>query len=385
MRTPLALLNLLNNQLRTAVAVAGVAFAVLLLFMQLGFLSAIRKSGTQIYDELEFDILLKSKDYLFFTDPRSFPKSRLSAVASHPEVEWARPFYTSSSRWRHPTEGSRRVILVLGADPNQPIFSNEDIQQKVSSRLTTDRFILMDTLSRKEFGPVNGRTFGYGDLNQSSELGDRKVLIKGIYTLGGGLAAYGSVLINDEGFANITPGFSSDETSLGVVKLKPGASAASVVEELKAKLPNDVVPETRSYALSHERFIWTWETPVGIIFFAGTVMGVVVGAAIVYQVLSSDIRNRIGEFATLRAMGYSDFFLATVVMQQAAILAVVGFLVGFVLSWLLYGVVGYIAFMPIAMYWQVALFVFVLTFAMCLFSGLIALRKVYSADPASLF
>lgn len=385
MRTPLALLNLLNNRLRTAVAVAGVAFAVLLLFMQLGFLCAVRKSGTQIFDELDFDILLKSEDYLFFTDPRSFPKSRLSAAASHPDVLWARPFYTASNRWMNPKQGDRRVILVLGADPNQPVFANEDIQGKITRHLTSERFILMDTQSRREFGPVDGVRYGPDDLNQFSELGDRRVQIKGLYSLGAGLASYGSVLINDEGFSQVIPGFSRSDVSLGIVKTRPGADADQVVEELRKQLPDDVLVETRHRTLEHEKYIWTGETPAGIIFLAGTLMGAVVGAAIVYQVLSSDIRNRIKEFATLRAMGYGDLFLSGVVMQQATILAVAGYIVGFFLSLVLYEVVGKYALMPIAMYWQVALSVFVLTLFMCLFSGLIALRKVWTADPASLF
>src|SRR4029078_11475092 len=102
MKTPLAWQNLVYNKVRTAVALAGVGFAVILIFMQLGFLGAVRKTATQIYDPLDFDLMLRSPAYLHLTEPRSFPRDRLLQAASLPEVAKARTFYLGLSEWQAP-------------------------------------------------------------------------------------------------------------------------------------------------------------------------------------------------------------------------------------------------------------------------------------------
>ena len=86
MKTPLAWKNLTHNRVRTAIGVAGVGFAVILIFMQMGFKGAIRKTATQIYDALDFDLMLRSPAYLHLTEPRSFPRSRIHQAASLPDV-----------------------------------------------------------------------------------------------------------------------------------------------------------------------------------------------------------------------------------------------------------------------------------------------------------
>ena len=102
MKTPLAWKNLVYNKVRTAVALAGVGFAVILIFMQMGFLGAVRKTATQIYDALDFDLMLRSPTYLHLTEPRSFPRERVLTAASLPDVALARLFYLGLCEWQAP-------------------------------------------------------------------------------------------------------------------------------------------------------------------------------------------------------------------------------------------------------------------------------------------
>jgi len=134
MKTPLAWKNLVHNKVRTAVALAGVGFAVILIFMQLGFLGAVRKTATQIYDALEFDLMLRSPTYLHLTEPRAFPRERVFQAASLPEVKKAKPFYLGLSEWQAPQpddarpdewQGDWRGIITMGVDPNDPPFIPE--------------------------------------------------------------------------------------------------------------------------------------------------------------------------------------------------------------------------------------------------------------------
>ena len=171
MSTPLAWKNLLHNKVRTSIGVAGVGFAVILIFMQLGFLGAIKKTATQIYDALDFDLMLRSPAYLHLTEPRSFTRQRVYQAASLPEVSRARPFYLGLSEWQAPIEdnvplgyesddpedpaGQWRSIITMGTDPNDPGFRRDDIRE-LARQLTDPRFVLIDSQSKPEYGPVDG-------------------------------------------------------------------------------------------------------------------------------------------------------------------------------------------------------------------------------------
>src|SRR5437870_2447241 len=122
MRTPLAWHNLLHERTQTLVAVAGVAFAVLLIFVQLGFFLAVRNTATLIYDALDFDLALVSSEYLDILRPGSFPRDRLIAARGWASVRAVRPLSVGIHGWRNPEDASRirRNLLVLGVDPDDP-------------------------------------------------------------------------------------------------------------------------------------------------------------------------------------------------------------------------------------------------------------------------
>lgn len=384
MRIPLAWLNLVHSKVRTALAVAGVAFAVVLIFMQLGFLGSAEQSATLVFESLDFDVLIRSRHYLHLIASRTFPRGRLDQAESTPGVERATPIYLVSDFWRNPHDGSKRAMLIIGVNPTDPIFSAPEIQRKLAL-LTVPEFVLVDQKSRREFGPQDKRRFGDADIGAETELAQKQVRIVGHFMLGMGFVADGDVITSIEGFQRFRPRQAPQEVSLGLVKVQPSADPETVAAELRTVLPEDVEVLTRSDVLGREVRHWVWETSIGLIFQLGVVVALVVGTAIVYQVLSSDVTNHLPEYATLKAMGYSGNYLASVVLQQAVVLAVLGFVPGFVVSAALYALTRATARIPIDMTLSRVLFVLGLTIVMCTISGLGALRKVRSADPADLF
>src|SRR5580698_9340708 len=117
MRTQLAWYNLVHNKVRTGVATAGVVFAIVLMFMQLGFLEAVKVSATLIYDVLDFDICLRSKDYLHLADARTIPRQRLIQAMGVPGVEITAPLTIASAGWHNAQSGQRRALLCFGVVP----------------------------------------------------------------------------------------------------------------------------------------------------------------------------------------------------------------------------------------------------------------------------
>jgi len=384
MRTPLAWKNLTHNKMRTAVAVAGVTFAVVLMFMQLGFLGSIETTVTMIYDALDFDLVLRSRGYLHLSDPRSFDRNRLYQAASTAGVADVVPLYVELNTWQNPLNGRRRAILTMGIRPREKVFTIDEIQRKVQ-RLTDREYALIDRKSRHEFGPRCGRRFSDADIGQVAEVGGRRIELVGHFELGTGLAADGAILLNQDGFARLLPGRTIDEVSLGLIRLEPRANPEAVAVDLRRRLPEDVDVLRRDEVVRRELDRWIRETSIGVIFQLGVVVVLLVGTAIVFQVLSSDVSSHMPEYATLKAMGYTSGYLCRVVLWQAVLLAVLGYLPGLVLAEGLYRVTSYLSNLPIVNTPGRMLLVAALTVAMCTVSGLGALRKVVTAEPAELF
>lgn len=397
MRTQLAFHNLAHNRIRTAIAVAGVAFAVTLVFVQLGFRGGVETTATLIYDALDFDILLRSPDYLHLCETRSFPRERLLQAAATEGVVAAKPFYISIHQWQQPRDFSSRGIVVMGTDPQDPVFKLPEIRAK-AHELAAPEFVLIDTKTRPEYGPTDGKKFGDADIGVSTSLGYRRVEIIDHFELGTGLAANGAVLMSTQGFARVMQGYQpADEVSLGLVCVDDPAQVDEVKRRLEEKFQSlatletggqhvgDVEVVTRQEALDAELRRWIKQTPIGRIFEVGVYVALFIGGAIVYQILSTDIANMMKEYATLKAIGYTRRYLTWVVLQEAVLLAVLGYLAALVISLACYSVTSVTSGLPITMTRERLVVVLGLSFLMCIASGWIAQRKLHKADPADLF
>lgn len=323
MKTPLAWNNLIHNKVRTSAAVIGVTFAVALVFLQLGFLGTTTQTASRIYDVLDFDVLIRSQETRRLAETQPFPRSRLDAASSLAGVREVHPLCIGFRRWRVPVgkdAGFGRPLLVIGVKPDDTVFRSAEMQAK-TALLTDPEFALIDRRSRSEFGPRNGGSFADADIGSESEVNRRRIRIVGHYALGASFDADGSIIVSDEGFSRISPGWTSEVAGLGLVKLDgPDVDAATIADRLNALLPPDVQAFSRNDVISRERHLWLWDESIGLIFLMGVAVAVVVGTVIVYQILSSDVLSHLPEYATLIAIGYRNRFLSRVVLFQAVIL-----------------------------------------------------------------
>jgi putative ABC transport system permease protein len=374
-QTPLAWLNLAHERVRTLVAMAGVAFAIILILMQLGFYYSVRLTASLVYDKLDFDLLLTSPDYLYMVRSGIVPRERLYQAESHPDVVRAMPLYVGLNLWRMHDTGHERGILLMGVNPVDHVFMLPEVDgQRV--KIEQLYHVLMDRMSHPDFGPHTPGTI--------AEIGGKRIDVTGDFKLGTGFSADGAVICSDVTFSRLMPARPLDSLSLGLVKLRPGAVPERVAGELAALLPEDVTVYTRPQINAQERNHWVTRTSVGIIFGLGVILAVLVGVAIVYQVLASDIDNRLSEYATLKAMGFPPGYLSWTVLTQSFILAVGGFIPGVIISRTLYSITSRAAHVPMEMTFSMAAGVFLLGVLMCAISGLLSLRKVQNADPATL-
>ena len=366
---------------RLASAVTGVVFASLLVFMQLGFNDALYDSATSIARAIRGDIILFSRQSETTSRTSSLPRARLMQALADPDVVRVTPVYLGQAMWKNPETAARRSIVVLGADPDADVFALEGASE-AAQRLRQRDTLLFDTRSRPEYGPIGERAARGAT---TVEVADRTMEVVGLFRLGVSFAADGNILTSDVNFHRLVRDRTPDMIDVGAVFLQAGADAQAAKSRLQRLLPDDVLVMTHDEFVTGERAFWANSTPISFIFLFGVGMGLVVGSVIVYQILFTEIANHLPEYATLKAMGYTDRYLMAVVLSEALILATMGFVPGLVLSWWLFGISADATLLPMRLRPDMAALVFALIFSMCAASGALAVRKLRDANPAEMF
>ena len=382
---PIAWLQLWAEKLRLLVALFGVGFAVILIFMQLGFQEALFQSSVKWHGNLVYDVAMISPKMDFIVQPEPFPRRRLVQALAVPGVEGVSPLYLGLGRWRNPEAPEEtRSIYVVGFDPSDEVFVSSEIQAH-AERLRLPDVLVYDALSRPEFGPIPALFRESGGRGFETEVADRRVRVAGLFEMGTSFGIDANVVTSDLNFQRLFPHVSPSHVNLGLIRLEPGSDPETARRQIAAAMPEDVLVLTRAGFIQRELDYWSTSTPIGYVFSLGVIIGLTVGGIIVYQILFADVSDHLQEYATLKAMGYTNGFLSGVVLREAAILAVLGFVPGLGLTLLLYRSAGTATRLPIEMTGERAALVLGLTVVMCCVSALIALRKVRSADPAEIF
>ncbi|WP_373525590.1 ABC transporter permease DevC [Nostoc sp.] len=381
-KTPLAWRQLMKEKTRLVVAVAGITFADTLMFIQLGFESALFDSAMKPHRNLQADLVLINPQFQTLFSVKNFSRERLYQALGYEGVQSVNSVYINTGQWRNPKTRLDRAILVWGVDPVEPAFKSIEIKQNQEQLKQLDQ-VLFDQAGRLEYGTVGDIFKKTG--NFETELNNRAVNVKGLFSEGASFAADGNVIASDSTFLRLFPETKPDRIAVGLIALKPGINPEKVRSQLALDLPKDVRVLTPEEFAKVERSYWQASTPIGFIFGLGVGVGFIVGIVIVYQILYSDVSDHLPEYATLKAMGYTDNYLLGVLIQEAFLLAVLGFLPGFILSSGLYQVAYAATLLPIFMTIERAIQVWILTVIMCSISGAIAMRKLRAADPADIF
>jgi putative ABC transport system permease protein len=382
-KTPLAWLQMSQQKARLLVATAGIAFADLLMFVQLGFQDALFDSQVRPYATLEGDLFLVDKLSDNLASVKSFSRDNLYQAAGIDGVASVSLLYIGQADWRNPDNQASRRIFVYGIDPNQPAFDFPEVNQHLDELKLLNRALFDKAGGLPQLGDV---PFLLEKENRLSvQVNNFEIQIVGLFTLGSSFSAEGNLITSDSTFLRLFTQRQANEIDVGIVKVKSGATIEQVYADLQAILPDNLLVLTLDEFTARERAYWTTGSPIAYIFAFGVAIGFLVGTVIVYQILYTDISDHLPEYATLKAMGYSDAYFMRTIIQEALILAALGFVPGVLLSTGLYALAQSATLLPIAMKLSRAASVLVLTIVMCIGAGAIALRKLQQADPADIF
>jgi putative ABC transport system permease protein len=386
-RTPLAWYNLTHNKRRLAVALAGVTFAVVLMFVEWGFRNAMLDSTVALIDHINGDLLIVHKRSYSLVAPEPFSRQRLFQALAVEGVKESHPIYIEyGANWLNPVDHKQHSIRAIGVNPKAGVLDFAELHSH-SADLHLPYRILFDTRSRLPSFGINPTQVSP---DQDFDLSNKPVRIVGTFDLGTDFGTEGNVLMSDATFMSLfRPQISEDAApagvDLGVIRLNDGANPREVQRRLAETIGQDVDILTKEEFSKREKNFWKNSTPIGFAFAFGMAIGFIVGVVICYQVLATDVADHLPQFATLKAIGYSNRYVIGVVLQEALLLGTVGFIPGLLISLVIYQFLSAQTGLPMAALPDRVLFLFALTIGMCIISGLIAQRKVQTADPAEVF
>jgi putative ABC transport system permease protein len=353
---------------------------VLLMLMQLGFEQAFFDSSLEIIRGLDGDILIQSAHKYQFATRDPFPRSNLDIARKVAGVASARPLYADwfNFLWKNPFDDKVFLVRAFGFDPDAPVFRYPDVNAN-REKLKDPNTLLVDRRGRHFLGMDGGAT--------EAEVNGAKVKIVGSFALGPDFQSDGTLIMSERTFTSMLRGPAGNPGAIdvGVLNVDAGHDPIAIQQALRKALPDTIAVFTKPELIEFERKFQAAVSSAGPIFAMGTIVGFVVGMLISYQVTYTDLADQLPQYATLKAMGYRTGYLLRVVFEQASFNAFAGWIPAWLLSLLLYYIIGQLALLPLHMTVNVTFVSLGLTLGMCLISAAIAVRRVIKADPAEVF
>ena len=381
-RTPLAWRQVIHRPMRLAAAIAGVTFANVLVFFQLGLSGGLYDSQKRPIQSIAGELVMVSGRYLYLGEQLNFPRSRLTQALGVQGVRAVTPLSLGLSEWLNTSTRQQKQALIFGITPANPALRIAELESQAPLLQRNDS-LLFDTRSKRNAGPVVETVRASG--RYATELRGVRAVVDGLFTMGLTFAADINLITSDTNFKNYFPDQSADDIQMGVIQLEPGADPRQVQATLRSFLDPSVQVVTITELEAKEVAYWRRNTSFGIIFGLGVLVGLVVGGIIVYQILYSDVSDHIGEYATLKAIGYDDNFVVAIILQEALILALLSFPPSLLLSLGLYGFLAKATSLMVVMTAERAALVFLFTLLMSGASGWLATGKLRRLDPAEIF
>jgi putative ABC transport system permease protein len=398
---PLAWRNLAHDKVRFALFASGIGFAVVLMGVQYGIMNAMLDSNTVLIERMKCELVLVSPNRESLMFPAGVSQRRVEQAKGVAGVKSAAPVYLEyqTAELRHTASDPQkrtntRRVRVIGVDPSADLLDLPGVSAAEWQALNTPGTALYDRKSRPHPDQTNHpgeSVFGKLAPGTRTELAGRDITLVGGFDMGFDFSCDGSLVVSDRTFAKwvrapVHPLDPLAEVDLVAVKLQPGADPEEVRKTLRAKFTEgDVLVLTRAEMVAREKEFWWRATPIGFAFGAGVLLGFVVGMVICYQILASDVADHLPEYATLKALGYTNGYLSWVVLQESLILAAVGFVPGMAVTYVTYLLLTEITGLPLMLTPGRFALVLGLTVVMCVVSGALAVRKVKKVDPADVF
>jgi len=311
-----------GDRARFLVATAGATVAIFALLLHLAFLRAVEHKATQVYGLFDAQVVLVSDRFQFLYRMADFPVARLRQALSHPGVAKAAVVRVDNSTWTTSETRTEASLLLIGVDFDADFLADQVVRAALPE-LQIARRVLLDRRSDPSLGEVR--------VGLTGSIGSQIATVAGVYELGLPMYAAATAIVANSDFDLFTRN-DPRRAQLGLLRLAPGADAAAVAADLKRLLPDDVRVMTRSELMRRESDFFLEVKPLGIMMRTGLLIGLMVGAVALFQVMSSQIEVRMRDFAVLRAIGFEARFTYAICACQLLLMGAVSFSVAWLLA-----------------------------------------------------
>lgn len=374
-QSPIAWRMLADKPGRLAFSMLGVAFSVVIMFMELGFFNGTNDSSANLPPFFDCDLILSHPEKNHLKTGEEFSHFRLQQVRDVPGVAAVSRLSTQADYWWNPQDRTRNRVLLIGVDLVDPMFSIPAIREHRQA-LQLPATVLYDRFSRRDLGQIEAGT--------RSQIGATAVQVVGLFELGPNFTYEGHLITSLDNFREIT-GQPDTVIDLGLIRVTPGANMEEVRREIHRRLPKDILLLTPEEIRTREVSVTTRRSPAGIVFGIGLIVGFVIGTIICYQILFNEVNDHLPQFATMKAMGHPPRFISGIVLNEALLLSVAGYVPGLLASFGLYQLIQDTTQIRMILTPPRALLVFFLASGMCLLAGRLAVKRVHATDPVDLF
>jgi putative ABC transport system permease protein len=350
--------------------------------VQMGLSGALYDSQKRPIQQINGQLVLVPRRYTNLGEPLNMPRSQLARALGVQGVKAVTPLYVAKIDWINRDSRQKKQALLFGVNPDNPALRLPVLQEQ-RTLLQRPNSVFFDRSSKSAAGPV-AETLAAGQ-SYTTELRGQTAQVVGIFNLGLTFAADINLITSSSNVQTFLPELSNDDIQLGVIQLEPGVSVRRVQATLEHFMEPSVQVLTIPQLLDREVAHWRRNTSFGLIFNLGVLVGLAVGAIIVYQILYSDVGDHLGEYATMKAMGYADGFVVGIILQESLILASLAFVPSVLVSMGLYQVLLRSTGLLVTMTFGRAGLVFAITLVICAASGWLATGKLRRLDPAEVF
>ncbi len=359
---------------RLITSVGGVAFALLLMILQLNFRNALLDSSTELLRQIDADVLVINKGKRPFLSRDRMPSERFYQSPTANRVAPAHPAWLALLSWKNLDDALERPIRVIGFVPGDPVFLIDEVNAAAAA-LSVRGTALIDSRSRSDYGRVDAGP---------AQVARREIEIIGTFPLGTDFEVDGNLIVGEDTFFELS-GQNRQNMEMALLQAQPGVDLQELVSRLRDVLPGDVAVFAKWELLELDLEFWRSGTPISVILLVGVALGFAVGVVICYQILYTDVLDHLAEFATLKAVGYGDTYIRVVVIVEAWVLSILGFVPGALVGAALQQLLGGITGLPVHYSWSGIGVVLALSLSMCTAASVLALRKTATLDPAELF
>lgn len=363
---------LVHDRIKFAVAAAGVSVSVWLVLVQVGLYLGFMQNTSNLIDHSRADVWVVGEgnenfDFASAIDERSYYR-----VATTPGVEHAERMLLAWGQFKRGNGGNQGVEIV-GLERAPRLLSPWGLEEGDPRRMADTDGIVLD---RSELGKLGIESMG--DVREISGVRAKVVgLTQGIRSF-----TTSPYIFTNLDTARAYTRFTDDQLTYVLVKAAPGTS----IETLKARL--NAIPHVDAYTTGEfsERAqdYWNTRTGVGTGFFMTAIMGVLVGLVVVGQILYSGTLEHLKEYGTLKAMGAPNSAIVSVILYQALISAVIGYVLGSVFALGAQQAVK-AANLSVILSPNLLVVTAVLTLSMCAVAAVLSISKVLRLDPATVF